>query len=204
MIRNAKRFTLLQRCLHWLMAVCILAMLFIGIGMVSTIMPKYAPLLKVHKTLGIAILVLALLRLGVRLRFGAPPLPADLPAPMKLGAHLSHYALYALMIGMPIIGWAMLSAAAYPIVLYGNIQLPPILPQSDALHTLLWDAHALLALAFFALILLHLAAALFHALIRRDGVFESMGPTLFDNRDGAAAGPGIATAAVATDTSDRR
>jgi cytochrome b561 len=68
----------------------------------------------------------------------------------------------------------MLSAGAYPVVLYGDIRLPPILPQNDTLHTLLWNAHFYLAFAFFALILLHLAAALFHALIRRDGVFESM------------------------------
>lgn len=177
MSSSGKRFTVLQRSLHWLMAICIIAMLFIGVGMVSTVMPKYVPLLATHKTLGIAILVLALIRLVVRLRNGAPPLPADLPAPMKLGAHLSHYALYALMIAMPLLGWAMLSAGAYPVVLYGNIRLPAIVPQSDALHTALWNAHYYLAFAFFALVLLHLAAALFHALVRRDGVFESMAPT---------------------------
>ncbi len=176
MSSNTRRFTILQRLLHWLIAACILAMLFIGVGMVSTVMPKYVPLLTTHKTLGIAILVLALIRLGVRLRLGTPALPADLPEPMKLAAHLSHYALYALMIGMPLIGWAMVSASAYPVVLYGNIRLPAILPQSDGLHTLLWNAHFYLAFVFFALILLHIAAALFHALIRRDGVFESMAP----------------------------
>jgi cytochrome b561 len=95
---------------------------------------------------------------------------------MKLAAHLSHYALYALMIGMPLIGWGMLSAAGYPIVLFGGVQLPAILPHSDGLHALLWDAHFYLAFAFFALILLHVAAALFHALVRRDGVFETMTP----------------------------
>jgi cytochrome b561 len=93
---------------------------------------------------------------------------------MKLAAVLSHYALYALMIGMPLIGWAMLSAAAYPVVLFAGVQLPPIVPQSDTLHALLWDAHFYLAFAFFALILMHIAAALFHALVRRDGVFEAM------------------------------
>ena len=111
MIRASQRFTPLQRTLHWLMAACILTMLFIGVGMVSTIATKYLPLIAIHKTLGIIILVLALIRLGVRLRYGAPPLPADLPEPMKLAAHLSHYVLYALMIAMPILGWAMLSAA---------------------------------------------------------------------------------------------
>src|ERR1700749_1490201 len=157
------------------MAVCIIAMLFIGVGMVSTIMPKYLSLVSIHKPLGIAILILALIRLVVRLRYGAPPLPADLPEPMKLAAHLSHYAFYLLMIGMPLIGWAMLSAAAYPVVLYGGVRLPAIVPPSDSLHTLLWNAHFYLAFLFFALILMHLAAALFHALVRRDGVFDTMG-----------------------------
>jgi cytochrome b561 len=176
MIGSRQRFTPRQRLLHWLMAVCILAMLFIGVGMVSTVMPKYLQLVSIHKSLGIAILLLALVRLMVRLRDGAPPLPADLPEPMKLAAHLSHYALYALMIGMPLIGWGMLSAAAYPVVLLAGVRLPAILPQSDTLHALLWNAHFYLAFLFFALILLHAAAALFHALVRRDGVFETMAP----------------------------
>jgi len=169
-----RRFTVAQRMLHWVMAVCILAMLFIGVGMVSTVMPKYLTLVSIHKPLGIAILVLALIRLVVRLGYGAPSLPVDLPAPMRLAAQLSHYAFYVLMIGMPLIGWGMLSAAAYPVVLFGSVHLPAILPQSDSLHALLWNAHFYLAFVFFALILLHVAAALFHALVRRDGVFEAM------------------------------
>jgi cytochrome b561 len=179
-----RHFTVPQRMLHWVMAVCILAMLFIGVGMVSTIMPKYLTLVSIHKPLGIAILVLALVRLVVRLGYGTPSLPVDLPEPMKLAAHLSHYAFYVLMIGMPLIGWGMLSAAAYPVVLYGSLHLPAILPQSGSLHALLWDAHFYLAFAFFALILLHVAAALFHALVRRDGVFEAMAPV--STHDGVA------------------
>ena len=175
---NIPRFTPLQRTLHWLMGVCILAMLFNGVGMASTVAPKYLTLVAIHKPLGIAILILALIRLAVRLRYGAPPLPADLPEPMKLAAHLSHYALYALMIVMPLIGWGMLSAAAYPVKLWGGVYLPQILPQSDALHTALWNAHFCLAFIFYALILMHVAAALFHGLVRRDGVFDAMGPAL--------------------------
>jgi cytochrome b561 len=170
-----QRFTAPQRLLHWLMAACILAMLFIGVGMVSTVSPTHLTLLSIHKPLGITILVLALIRLALRLRYGAPKLPADLPFPMRLGAHLSHYAFYALMIAMPLIGWGMLSAAGYPIVAAG-IRLPPILPPDPSLHALLWHAHVVLAFAFFALILLHLAAALFHLMVRRDGVFEAMSP----------------------------
>ena len=170
------RFTLLQRLLHWLMAACIIAMLFIGVGMVSTVRPKYLPLISTHKTLGVVLLVLVLVRLALRLYYGAPPLPADLPRPMKLAANLSHQALYGLMIVMPLLGLSMLWAADYPVVLYGGIQIPALLPQSDGLHTLLWNAHFYLGFAFFALVLLHLAAALFHALIRRDGVFETISP----------------------------
>jgi cytochrome b561 len=174
-VRTPPRFTGLQRGLHWLMAICILAMLFIGVGMVSTIRPTYLTLLSIHKPLGISILVLALLRIIVRWRRGAPPLPADLPEPMRLAAHLSHYALYVLMIAMPLIGWGMLSAGDIPVIVLG-IHLPPILPFNPPLHAALRTWHGYLAFVFFALILLHLAAALFHALVRRDGVFRSMAP----------------------------
>jgi cytochrome b561 len=174
MATSLRTFSPLQRLLHWLMALCILAMLFIGVGMVSIVTPDYLTLVSIHKPLGAAILVLAIVRLVVRLISGAPALPPEMPEPMKLAAHLSHYAFYALMIAMPLIGWAMMSAAGYPIVLFNDVILPPILPASRDMHALLWDAHRLLALAFFALILLHFAAALFHGLIRRDGVFQQM------------------------------
>jgi len=82
---------------------------------------------------------------------------------------------------MPLLGWGMLSAAPYPVVLFGSVHLPAIVPQSETLHTLLWDAHSYLAFIFFALILLHLAAALFHALVRRDGVFEAMASVSTDD-----------------------
>ena len=169
-----RHFHPLQRLVHWLMAVAIIAMLFIGVGMVSTVTPLHLTLIGIHRPLGIAILVLAVLRLVLRLTYGAPPLPADMPAPMKLAAHLSHLGFYALMFALPLLGWGLLSAAAYPIRLFGGVELPAILPQSDALHTLLREGHVVLAFAFFALILAHVAAALFHALVRRDGVFEAM------------------------------
>ena len=167
-------FSPAQRVLHWAMAVCILAMLFIGVGMVSTARPVHLALVSLHRPLGIAILLLAAIRLVLRARRGTPPLPRDLPAPVRLGASLSHWALYAAMIAMPLIGWAMVSAAGLPVVMWGGFHLLPILSQSDALHAVLWDAHRVIAYLLFALILLHMAAALMHALIRRDGVFESM------------------------------
>jgi cytochrome b561 len=169
------RFTPAQRALHWIMAICILTMLFVGVAMVSTVEPVYLQLVSIHKPLGITILVLALVRLVLRFRRGAPPLPPDMSPIMKLAAHLSHVILYALMIALPLIGWAMLSAADYPVIVLG-MRLPAIAPVDAGLHSILWKAHQFLALSFFALILLHLAAGLLHALVRRDGVYEAMSP----------------------------
>ncbi|MET0313798.1 MAG: cytochrome b [Hansschlegelia sp.] len=168
------RFTPLQRLLHWLMAIGILAMLFIGVGMVSTVTQTYLTLVSIHKPLGVALLALVVIRVVLRLIHGAPALPADLPEPMRLAAGLSHIALYGLMIAMPLIGWAMMSAEDYPITLWGGFNLPAIVSPSRELHSWLWDAHRTLAFFFFALVLLHIAAALFHALVRRDGVFQQM------------------------------
>ena len=172
-MRSKTRFTLLQRALHWMMAPAIMGMLFIGVGMVSSVQPRYLPLMKTHEALGIFILAIAIIRLIVRTRDGAPPLPADLPVAGKLAAIGSHYILYLLMIGMPLLGWGMMSAAGYPVQI-GALTLPNILPVSESLHADLWRAHVGFGLAFFALILLHLAAALFHGLIRRDDVLKSM------------------------------
>src|ERR1700761_4799049 len=99
MISTRTRFAAPQRAIHWLMAVCILAMLFIGVGMVATVSSKYLTLVSIHKPLGFTILILALIRLAMRFYYGAPPLPATLPEPLKLAAQLSHYIFYVLMIG---------------------------------------------------------------------------------------------------------
>ena len=170
------RFTAVQRLLHWSMALCILAALFVGVGMLSSITPKYLILIQIHKTLGIAILVLALVRLVLRVVDGAPPLPPDLPFLLKFVAESSQYVLYLFMIGMPILGWAMLSASSHPVVLFGGVHLPPILPVNARLYTLLQRAHDYLGFTFFALILAHIAGLLFHKLVRNDGIFETMAP----------------------------
>ena len=169
------RFHPALRLIHWTMAALILLMLFVGIGMVSTAGPAYETLIRFHRPLGIAILAIVVVRLVIRLATGAPALPADMPAPMKLVAKASHILLYAAMFAMPLIGWAMLSAGGYPVEIAKGLALPPIVPQDLRLFGLLRLAHSLVAFAFFALILAHLSAALVHALIRRDGVFEAMG-----------------------------
>jgi cytochrome b561 len=171
----AEGFAPLQRGLHWLMGVLILAMLFIGVGMVSSV-SRYVALVAIHKPLGILLLLLVLIRIGLRLRRGAPALPADLSPWQKAAAKASHIALYGLMLAMPLLGWSMLSAGGYPIVLYGPVHLPPIAPHDAGLYALLLRAHTWLAYLLFLTVLMHLGAALFHALIRRDGVFASMAP----------------------------
>lgn len=167
-------FSLPARVLHWTMAVLILAMLFIGVGMVATVSEKHQWLLAIHKPLGIAILLLAIVRLVVRLRNPPPPLPEDLPGLQKLAAHLSHWLLYALMIAMPLIGWAMLSAGGYPVMLTSSLRLPAILPENALVFAWLRTAHGMLAYLLFLTFLAHMGAALYHGLIRRDGVLRSM------------------------------
>ncbi|AYQ86789.1 cytochrome b [Burkholderia gladioli] len=167
-------FNPLARLLHWLMAAMILAMLFIGVGMVSSVSARHAVLIAIHKPLGIAILVLVILRLVVRFSKRPPALPEDLPGWQRAAAHLSHWVLYALMIAMPLIGWAMLSAGGYPVMLGGGVQLPALMGADPIAFAWLRNAHELLAFVLFATVVVHLAAALFHGLIRRDGVFGSM------------------------------
>jgi cytochrome b561 len=168
-----KHFPLLSRFLHWLMAVLILAMLFIGVAMVSSL-SDYHRLVAIHKPIGILILILVTVRLLNRLFNPPPPLPAGMPAILRFLAHASHWLLYALMFALPLIGWGMLSAAGYPIALVGSLHLPPILPHDAALYATLRPLHTVLAFVLFATFLVHLGAALTHALVFRDGVFRSM------------------------------
>jgi cytochrome b561 len=165
------------RFVHWLMAAAIMTMLFIGVAMVSTVSSLHALLVSIHKPLGLMILVLVLVRLWLRFYTATPPLPASIPAWQRVLAHLSHWALYAMMLLQPLIGWAMLSAAGFPVSLGGKIILPPILPVDNDWYAILRPLHTLVALALFLTVMLHLAAALLHALVLRDGVFESMSGT---------------------------
>ena len=137
------------------MAALILAMLFIGIGMVGSL-ADYASLVAIHKPLGMALLVLVAIRLLNRLFHPAPPLPQAMPGWQRFIAHASHAVLYGLMFALPLVGWGMLSAAGYPIVLYGAWQLPAILPHDVLIYALLRTAHTALAYLLFLTILAHL------------------------------------------------
>ena len=167
-------FAPLARLLHWLMAMMIIAMLFIGAGMAASVSERHEWLLNLHKPLGIAILLMVVVRLIVRFSTRQPPLPADLAPVQVLAAKLSHVLLYALMFILPVVGWAMISAAGDPVMLSSSLQLPSILPANPTTFAFLRKAHTYLAYLLFFTVLLHLAAALFHGWIRRDGVLHSM------------------------------
>ncbi|HEV2700390.1 MAG TPA: cytochrome b/b6 domain-containing protein, partial [Steroidobacteraceae bacterium] len=138
---DAPRFTPFTRLLHWLMAAMVLAMLLIGVGMVSTVSSRYHGLIDIHRPLGIAVLVLVVIRLINRVCNPGPALPAHLSALERCAAKASQWLLYALMLLLPLEGWGMLSAQRYPIVLAGAVHLPPILPYDPALYALLRRTH---------------------------------------------------------------
>ncbi|MEO9078877.1 MAG: cytochrome b [Rhodanobacter sp.] len=171
--RSPQHFNLTARVLHWCMALAILGMLFVGIGMVASLSLR-PTLVSLHRPLGIAILLLVIVRLVNRLRHRPPALPADLPHVQVLAAKASHWLLYTLMFAMPLVGWSMLSAGGYPVTMFKGFSLPPIAPHNATVYALLRSTHTWLALLLFATVLMHLAAALFHAWVRRDGVFRSM------------------------------
>lgn len=162
----------LARLLHWLMALLILAMLFIGVSMVGDLSTRHPLLVELHKATGLALLVLVVLRIALRLSLAHPPLPRTLPPLQRLAAGASHALLYLLMLAMPLLGWAMLSAGGYP----RPLQLPAIAPHDLQLYAILRQAHGWAGYVLFATVLLHLAAALMHALVHRDGVLRSMWP----------------------------
>jgi cytochrome b561 len=151
--------------LHWIMATMILSMLLIGLD---------KNLLWLHEPLGISILVLAFIRIHVRLNNAPPPLPQDIPAIQRHAARLSHLVLYALMVIMPLVGWSMVSAEGSPIVLMGWLHLPSIMPHDIQLYRVLRKTHMVLAILLAGTFGMHFLAALYHALIRQDGVFSSM------------------------------
>lgn len=167
------RFPPLMRVLHWLLAAALLAMLFIGLRMVSSL-HDYHRLLALHRPLGIAILVLAVVRFVNRRRSQLPPFPVTMSAWERRVASASEYLLYGLMIALPLVGWGMLSAGSYPVTLVGSLRLPPILPAHPALHSALRSLHTALAFLLLLAFLGHLAGVLFHTLVLRDGLLKRM------------------------------
>ena len=173
MANNPNQFILRSRMLHWLMAVMLLAMLFIGVAMVASL-GNYHQLVAIHRPLGILILILAVIRVINRMRSTLPPFPPTMSSRERMLASASERLLYTLMFTLPLVGWGMLSAGHYPIVMYGPVHLPAILPANPTLYAILRKTHMVLAYLLFLTFLAHLGAVLFHTLIIRDRLLDRM------------------------------
>jgi cytochrome b561 len=175
MATERRQFTAFSRLLHWLMAPMVLSMLGIGVAMVVSV-ANYHRLVSMHRPLGMAILILVVMRYVNRKLHPPPPFPPTMSAQERLAATASEMVLYALLFTLPMVGWGMLSAAGYPIVLYGSLHLPPIFPHNLMVYAFLRKAHTVLAYLLFLMFIAHLGAILFHTLIVRDGILLRMAP----------------------------
>jgi cytochrome b561 len=172
---NRRQFPGSMRFLHWLMAAMVLTMLGIGIAMVASL-GGYHSLVSIHRPLGISILILVVIRWVNRRLHSLPPFPPTMSPQERVAAHASEVLLYTLLFLEPLVGWGMLSAARYPIVLFGSLHLFPILPHSVMLYAFLRKIHTFLAYLLFLAFLAHFGAILFHTLIVRDGMLSRMLP----------------------------
>lgn len=167
--------------LHWIMAIGLIGLIAVGIYMEGLpFSPSKLKLYNWHKWVGVIALALVVLRLLWRFIRPAPALPAQMLSTMprwQQWAHtFTHVGLYALMFAVPLLGMAYSSAAGYPVVLFGLWPLPSLVAADAQLAQTLKGAHALAAWAMLVLVVLHVAGALKHQLIDRDGLMQRMLP----------------------------
>jgi cytochrome b561 len=181
-VTTPRRFALPSRILHWLMAPMVIAQLFIGVTMIAAL-SYYPLLLAIHRPLGILILIFAVIRLVNRLTHKPPPFLATMSRTERRIASWSEYLLYALLLVQPLVGWAMLSAARFPITLVGPVHLPGIAPHNIDVYGVLRQCHGVLAYLLFLTFTAHVCAVLFHTLVLRDRLIDRMAlwPTRSDD-----------------------
>jgi cytochrome b561 len=171
------RYTTAAIALHWLLALAILGTF--GFGLYMTELPFSPARVKQynwHKWAGICILTLSAVRLLWRLAHKPPP-DVAMPAWQQRAAHATHMLMYLLFFAIPLVGWAYSSAAGFPVVVFGVIPLPDFVPVDKALADAIKPFHKGLAFALAALVLLHVAAAVKHQFIDRDGLIGRMLPS---------------------------
>jgi cytochrome b561 len=155
------------------MAPMVIAQLLIGVTMIASL-SYYPLLLSIHRPLGVLILVFAVVRLANRLTHRLPPFLATMSRAERRIATWSEYLLYALLLVQPLIGWAMLSAARFPIILVGPLRLPGIAPHNIDVYAVLREAHNVFAFLLFLTFTAHVCAVLFHTLVLRDRLLDRM------------------------------
>ena len=165
--------------LHWLLGVALIGLFVMGLYMSELpFSPQRLKLYNWHKWAGVLVLTLSFVRLMWRLTHRPPALPVTLvqrmPVWQRAAHHATHAGLYVLFFATPLLGWAYSSAAGFPIVLFGMWPLPDFVPVSEALAEAIKPLHKFSAFAMAALVLLHVAGALKHQLIDRDGLLRRM------------------------------
>jgi cytochrome b561 len=177
---SPERYSFIARLLHWVLALALVGVFAVGLYMADLpFSPERLKLYNWHKWAGVVVLTLSLLRLLWRVANRPPELPAlielAMPSWQRRAHHATHVALYLLFFAVPLLGWAYSSAAGFPIVVFGLWQLPDFVPISENLADTLKLLHKFSAYGLAALTLLHVAGALKHQLIDRDGLLYRMG-----------------------------
>ena len=174
------RYSAPARAIHWTMAALIVLMIPAGLVMVQPGLDRSLQnaLFVFHKNTGVLLLLLVILRVFLRFRYAAPALPTTLPPLQARAAGASHMALYLLMIVVPLAGYIRVRAGGFPIESLDAMGLPGFVPRSDALAETAKTVHYFSSLALAAIIGLHIAAACFHGIVKRDGVFSRIWPPL--------------------------
>ncbi len=170
------RYGSVAQFLHW--SVVLLLAAQVTLGKIADGLPlgiERLAMMSRHKSLGITILGIAVLRLAWR-AFDAPPTPPPMPRWQLLAARFSHWGLYALLFALPLSGWLMSSAANRPVSWWGFLQLPDFVAPDAGLKEIFEEIHELLVNVLFALVALHVAAAIKHQFLDRDGLLLRMLP----------------------------
>lgn len=168
-------YSQVSKMFHWL----VVALIIVQFGIAWT-MPdvgrgtKPIGLVGWHLTVGTTILAVVLMRFAWRLSRPAPSPPADLPTALAVLSRATHYGLYALLIVLPLMGWANASARDWPVKLFGVVPLPHLVQAGSPLGHRMGDVHATTALVLLGLIALHVTGALYHALYLRDRTLQRM------------------------------
>jgi len=168
----------ISQLLHWTVAILILIMAYLGLTMGD--LPNGPDKIKtyaLHKSIGLTILALVLLRLLWRLYAGTPkPVPGS-PHWQERIASLTHAAIYVLLFAIPISGWVLNSAAGFPLQWFGLVSLPKIVGTDHGLHELAEEAHEIMFWVLALLVAAHAGAAFFHHLFQRDATLARMLPS---------------------------